>query len=302
MSHAAKPTLLTAPAEDLEDLASPPSPWRDLGGQLFASKVTVVGLATIGVLLVIAAMAPLISPYDPIEQSILSASEGPSAEHWLGTDNLGRDILSRVLYGARVSLTLGIVAPVLAGVAGCLVGTAGGYFGGRVDRMIAQITDLFMSFPVLLLGVMIAAALGPGFANVILAISVALFPRFVRLARASAMSVRSEPYVEASIAIGLTHRRIIWRHVLPNISGPLVVMGTLWIATAIRLEATLSFLGLGAQPPSPSWGNIVRDGMQSLLGSPWPAISAGLAITLSVLAFNMVGDAIRDALDPETQI
>jgi peptide/nickel transport system permease protein len=289
-------------AGDPDESAPAPSRWRDLTAELLASKVTVAGLGTIAVLLLIAAIAPLVSPYDPVEQSILSASQGPSWEHWLGTDNLGRDVFSRVLYGARVSLTLGILAPLLAGVAGSLVGTVAGYFGGRVDRVIVQTADLFMSFPTLLLGIMIAAALGPGFVNVILAISVALFPRFVRLARASAMSVRAEPYVEASIAIGQTHPRIIWRHVLPNISGPMVVMGTLWVATAIRLEATLSFLGLGTQPPSPSWGNMVRDGMQSLLGSPLPTISAGLAITLSVLAFNMVGDAIRDALDPETQV
>lgn len=303
MRQAADQALPPIPiAGDPDESAPPPSRWRDLTGQLLASKVTIAGLGTIAVLLLTAAIAPLVSPYDPLEQSILSASQGPSWEHWLGTDNLGRDVLSRVLYGGRVSLMLGIVAPLLAGVAGSLVGTVAGYFGGRIDRVIAQITDLFMSFPTLLLGIMIAAALGPGFINVILAISVALFPRFVRLARASAMSVRAEPYVEASIAIGQTHPRIIWRHVLPNISGPLVVMGTLWVATAIRLEATLSFLGLGTQPPSPSWGNMVRDGMQSLLGSPSPTISAGLAITLSVLAFNMVGDAIRDALDPETQL
>jgi peptide/nickel transport system permease protein len=267
---------------------------------LLGNKVTTTGLSLIVVLLAIAATAPWLAPYDPLDQDIFNADAGPTAEHWFGTDQFGRDVLARVIYGTRVSLLLGIAAPVLAGIAGTLVGTAAGYFGGWADRLTTRVSDLFMSFPTLLLGVMIAAALGPGFRNVIIAISVALFPRFVRLARASTLSVRTEVYIEASVAAGQSPFKIIWLHILPNISGPIVVMSTLWIATAIRLEASLSFLGLGTQPPSPSWGNMVRDGMNNLLGSPWPIVFAGLAITISVLAFNMVGDALRDALDPET--
>lgn len=274
-----------------------PSLWR----QLISNRVTATGLALIAFFLLIAALAPVIAPYDPLDQDVFNSNSAPSAEHWLGTDQYGRDVLARILHGTRISLTLGILAPVIAGAVGTVVGVIAGYFGGWVDRLVQRITDLFMSFPTLLLGILVAATLGPGFTNVVVAISFALFPRFVRLARASTMGVRNEPYVEASIAAGQRHWAIMARHILPNISGPIVVMSTLWIATAIRLEATLSFLSLGAQPPAPSWGNMVRDGMDNLLGSPYPTVFAGLAITLSVLAFNMVGDAIRDALDPETQ-
>jgi ABC-type dipeptide/oligopeptide/nickel transport system permease subunit len=174
-----------------------------------------------------------------------------------------------------------------------------GYFGGWTDRMISRGSDLLMSFPSLLLGVMIAAALGPSFQSAVIAIAVALFPRFVRLARAATQVVRREPFIDASIAAGRGSASIMLRHVLPNIGGSLIVALTLWIATAIRLEAALSFLGLGAQPPAPSWGNMIRDGMSDLVGAPWPAACAGAAITLAVLAFNMVGDALRDLLDPE---
>jgi len=269
-------------------------------GDLLSNKVTATGIALIVLLVLAAAAAPWLAPYDPLDQDVFNADAAPSAMHWFGTDQFGRDVMARVIHGTRVSLLLGIAAPLLAGLIGTLVGTVAGYFRGWIDRLTTRLSDLLMSFPTLLLGVLIAAALGPGFRNVIIAISVALFPRFVRLARASTLSVRTEPYIEASIAAGQWPLRIIWLHVLPNISGPIIVMSTLWIATAIRLEASLSFLGLGAQPPSPSWGNMVRDGMNNLLGSPWPIVFAGLAITISVLAFNMVGDALRDALDPAT--
>ena len=171
--------------------------------------------------------------------------------------------------------------------------------GGWTDRLLSRFSDLLMSFPSLLLGVMIAAALGPGFRTAIVAIAIALFPRFVRLARSATQVVRREPFIDASIASGRGPLAVMARHVLPNIAGPLVVALSLWIATAIRLEAALSFLGLGTQPPAPSWGNMIREGMGDLVGDPWPAAFAGAAITLAVLAFNMVGDALRDMLDPE---
>ena len=176
-----------------------------------------------------------------------------------------------------------------------------GYFGGWTDRLLSRFSDLLMSFPSLLLGVMIAAALGPGFRTAIVAIAIALFPRFVRLARAATQVVRREPFIDASIASGRGPFGIMARHVLPNIAGPLIVALSLWIATAIRLEAALSFLGLGTQPPAPSWGNMIREGMGDLVGDPWPAAFAGAAITVAVLAFNMVGDALRDLLDPELE-
>ncbi len=263
------------------------------------NKVAAAGMTISLALIVLAIVAPWIVPQDPLDQSFLSAGQGPSAEHWLGTDSFGRDVFSRVLAGARVSLSIGIVAPTIAAFAGIWCGMVAGYFGGWTDRTISRSSDLLMSFPTLLLGVMIAAALGPSFQSAVIAIAIALFPRFVRLSRSATQVVKREPFIDASIAAGRGSASIMLRHVLPNIGGSLIVALTLWIATAIRLEAALSFLGLGAQPPAPSWGNMIRDGMSDLVGAPWPAACAGAAITIAVLAFNMVGDALRDMLDPE---
>ena len=263
------------------------------------NKIAAIGMVLSALLVALAIVAPWIAAQDPLEQNFLSANQGPSGEHWFGTDAFGRDVLSRVLVGARISLSIGIIAPLIAAVSGVWCGMIAGYFGGWSDRLIARSSDLLMSFPSLLLGVMIAAALGPSFQSAVIAIAIALFPRFVRLARSATQVVRREPFIDASIAAGRGAGSIMIRHVLPSIGGSLIVALTLWIATAIRLEAALSFLGLGAQPPSPSWGNMIRDGMSDLVGDPWPAAFAGAAITLAVLAFNMVGDALRDLLDPE---
>lgn len=273
------------------------NPWRDFIRQ----PVTLIGLIVIALFIAMAIFAPLIAPYDPLKQNILMMSREPSGTNWFGTDRYGRDILSRVLHGARPSLALGITAPLLAGVFGTIIGMLAGYFGGMVDRITGRISDVLMAFPALLIGIMIAAALGPGFSNLVVAIAFAFLPRFIRVARASTMTIKAEPYIDAAIAAGQKPWRILLRHVLPNISGPLVVVATLWVATAIRIEATLSFLGLGTQPPSPSWGNIIRDGLTEILVSPWSVVTAGLAVTACVLAFNMVGDAIRDILDPESR-
>lgn len=263
------------------------------------NTIASIGALLVCVLAVVAVAGPWIVPQDPLEQSFLTASQGPSAEHWLGTDSFGRDVFSRVLLGTRASLSIGVTAPMLAALLGTWAGMLAGYFGGWTDRLLSRFSDLLMSFQSLLLGVMIAAALGPGFRTAIVAIAIALFPRFVRLARSATQVVRREPFIDASIASGRGPLAILARHVLPNIAGPLVVALSLWIATAIRLEAALSFLGLGTQPPAPSWGNMIREGMGDLVGDPWPAAFAGAAITLAVLAFNMVGDALRDMLDPE---
>jgi peptide/nickel transport system permease protein len=266
---------------------------------LAGNRMAAAGLGLSLLLILIAVLSPFLVPHDPLDQSFLSANQGPSADYWFGTDSFGRDVFSRVMVGARVSLAIGICAPVAAAVTGVWIGMFAGYFGGWTDRLLSRFADLLMSFPSLLLGVMIAAALGPSFQSAVIAIAIALFPRFVRLARSATQVVRREPFIDASVAAGRGPLAIMLRHVLPNISGPLVVALSLWIATAIRLEAALSFLGLGAQPPTPSWGNMIRDGMSDLVGDPWPAAFAGAAITLAVLAFNMVGDALRDLLDPE---
>lgn len=283
----------------MSDHAIPPAERSAFATYIAANRLSVAGGALCVLLVLIAAASPWLAPKDPLEQSFITANLGPTADHWFGTDAFGRDILSRVLIGGQVSLSIGICAPILSAFFGVWCGMLAGYLGGWADRLISRGSDLLMSFPALLLGVMIAAALGPSFQSAVIAIAVALFPRFVRLSRSATQVLRREPFIDASIAAGRGTVSIMLRHVLPNIAGPLVVALSLWVATAIRLEAALSFLGLGAQPPTPSWGNMIRDGMSDLVGNPWPAAFAGAAITLAVLGFNMVGDALRDILDPE---
>jgi peptide/nickel transport system permease protein len=247
----------------------------------------------------IAVAAPWIAPHDPLAQSFLRINTYPSAEHWLGTDQFGRDVFSRLLYGARNSLIFGLISPAIAAVVGTTLGVAAGFFGGVVDRLVSRLVDTLLAFPELLLAIMVAAVLGGGFWNVVMVIAVAFVPGFARVARSATLAVKQEPYIEAAVAVGLGTPKTILRHVLPNISAPIVVLATLWVASAIRLEASLSFLGIGTQPPNPSWGNIIRDGLGNIFGSPWPIIGAGAAITAVVLAFNIMGDALRDLLDPE---
>ncbi|MBF0679895.1 MAG: ABC transporter permease [Devosia sp.] len=254
----------------------------------------------IGVFILVALFAPVLAPYDPLAQSVLKINRLPSADNWLGTDQFGRDVLSRLIYGSRNSLLFGFISPVLAALFGTTLGVIAGYFGGVVDRLISRVIDLLLAFPELLLAILIAAVLGGGFWNIIAVITVAFIPGFARVARAQTLSIKQEPYVEAAIATGVRTPIIIIRHIIPNIMAPIVALMTLWVASAIRIEASLSFLGIGTRPPNPSWGNIIRDGLNSLFGSPWPIIGAGIAITLVVLSFNLVGDAIRDALDPST--
>ena len=282
------------------DLAPEPSRFDAVRRILLGQGSTILASIVIAVFIAIAILAPLIAPYDPLAQSYLSINAYPSTGHWLGTDQFGRDVLSRLIYGSRNSLIFGLVSPTLAAVFGTALGVAAGYFGGIVDRLVIRVIDLLLAFPELLLAIMIAAVLGGGFWNIVAVITVAFVPGFARVARASTLAVKQEPYVEAAIAAGVTTPTIILRHVVPNIQAPIIVLMTLWVASAIRLEASLSFLGIGTQPPNPSWGNIIRDGLGNIFGSPWPIIGAGFAITAVVLAFNLIGDAARDMLDPET--
>jgi peptide/nickel transport system permease protein len=267
---------------------------------LYGRISTSFALLVVAIFIFVAAFAPWLAPYDPLAQSILTINQNPSAGHWLGTDQFGRDVLSRMIYGSRNSLIFGFISPVLAAIFGTLLGVTAGYFGGITDRLISRVIDLLLAFPELLLAIIIAAVLGGGFWNIIAVITVAFIPGFARVARASTLAVKQEPYVEAAVAVGVRTPTIILRHIIPNIAAPIVVLMTLWVASAIRLEASLSFLGIGTQPPNPSWGNIIRDGLNNLFGSPWPIIGAGIAITFVVLSFNLIGDAVRDVLDPET--
>jgi peptide/nickel transport system permease protein len=283
-----------------QQLAPDPNLFQVLRSILFGRAGTIIAMIIIAILCLVALLAPVIAPYDPLRQSMLKINKMPSWENWLGTDQFGRDVLSRMIYGSRNSLIFGLISPVCAALIGTTLGVIAGYFGGITDRVISRVVDLLLAFPELLLAIMIAAVLGGGFWNVIFVITVAFVPGFARVARAQTLAVKQEPYVEAAISVGVRTPVIIFRHVIPNIMAPILVLMMLWVASAIRLEASLSFLGIGTQPPNPSWGNIIRDGLNNIFGSPWPIIGAGAAITLVVLAFNLVGDAVRDALDPST--
>jgi peptide/nickel transport system permease protein len=285
---------------DLPEIAPAPRFSDGLRHFFFGRWSTLFAILLVAIFVAVAILAPLIAPYDPLAQSFLAINKGPSVQHWLGTDQFGRDVLSRMIFGSRNSLIFGLVSPILAAIFGTTLGVVAGYFGGTVDRVISRIVDMLLAFPELLLAIIIAAVLGGGFWNIVAVITVAFIPGFARVSRASTLSVKQEPFVEAAIAAGVRTPMIIFRHIVPNIAAPIVVLMTLWVASAIRLEAALSFLGIGTQPPNPSWGNIIRDGLNNMFGSSWPIISAGFAITCVVLAFNLLGDAVRDVLDPET--
>jgi len=262
-------------------------------------RMAMAGLVCVALLVLAAVFAPWLAPYDPAEQHIIYRLRGPSEMFRLGTDEFGRDVLSRLIYGSRASLAVGLLSVLLAGVGGTIIGGISGYVGGRVDQVISNVVNILMSFPSLLLGLMVVVALGPGTTNVVIAVALSLLPNFIRLARGPVLALREREFVQACRALGASQTRIVVRHILPNILGPVSVMSTLWIATAIRTEASLSFLGLGVQPPTPSWGHMIRSGVNNILSNPWLAIFSGLALTVTVLAFNVIGDGLRDALDPK---
>jgi peptide/nickel transport system permease protein len=247
----------------------------------------------------VALIAPWISPYDPISQDMNVQHAPPSWVHPFGTDSYGRDQLSRILWGSRVSLVVGILSVLFAMAAGIPLGMIGGYKGGRIDNLVLRFIDVFMSFPIVILGLLVLAIMGPGLIKIVIAIGVALTPRIARLARGSTLSVKGKEFIEAARAVGQNDGKIMIIHVLPNIFGEILVMGTLWVATAIIVEASLSFIGLGVRPPTPSWGAMIRDGLDQLTNAPWLSIFPGLAIFLSVFSFNLIADGLRDISDPK---
>jgi ABC-type dipeptide/oligopeptide/nickel transport system permease subunit len=259
-----------------------------------------IGLALAVLMIVVAAAAPLIAPLSPSAQFSDAVLKGPGASerHFLGTDEFGRDILSRIIWGARVSLEVGLASVIFAFALGVPLGIVAGVRGGRVETAIMRGADMLMAFPTLLLALIIVTALGGTLVNEVVAIGVALTPNFLRLARSLALTIREQDYILAARAIGSGQLRVMARHVFPNTLYALVVVATLYIATAIRTEASLSFLGLGIPPPTPSWGNILSEGRQYIKCCPWITTFSGLAIMVAVLAFNLVGDALRDLLDP----
>lgn len=262
------------------------------------SPLSMIGLAVVAALVLVAFLAPYLAPYDPIEQDLRGRLLPPSREHIFGTDTLGRDILSRVLYGSGITLEIGIIITLIGGSIGTLLGIVAGYLGGRVDELLMRVTDMFFAFPRLILALAFAAALGPSLMNMIVAISVVDWPIYARLARAQALSAKREDYVEAARAIGAGTWRIIFSHILPVCTSPIIVQVTLRLGDVILTAAGLGFLGLGAQPPTPEWGVMVSDGRNFIMNEWWIATFPGLAIMLVVLGFNLLGDGIRDIMDP----
>jgi peptide/nickel transport system permease protein len=269
--------------------------------RLLRRKGAVFGLFVIALLVALAVLAPLLSPYDPNAQTWTAVRQAPSALHWFGTDDVGRDVLARVIYGARASLMAGIISVAIAIAIGVPVGLIAGYAGGFIDALFGRITDAMLACPFLILAIALAAFLGPSLGNAMIAIGITTTPIFIRLTRAQVMAVKIEDYVEAARAVGNPHWRIALVHILPNTLPALLVQATLSLAAAIIAEASLSFLGLGQQPPAPSWGSMLNAAQRFLVNAPWMAVWPGLAIFLAVLSFNLVGDGLRDALDPRSR-
>jgi peptide/nickel transport system permease protein len=288
-------TLSNAKREDRGD-----SQWRIASRHFKKSKVALTGLVILIVMYLVALLAPLLAPYDPIAQKDIVATSfmAPNAQHWLGTDRFGRDILSRILYGARISLAIGFIATLISITLGTVLGALAGYFGGKIDTFVMRFTDMVLAFPRLVLLIMIVALFSPSIAVIIAVLGLTQWPGTARIVRGDVLSLREREFIQGAHALGFGNARIIFRHLIPNVLAPVIVTATLGIGNTIVLEAGLSFLGLGVQPPTPSWGNMVADGRDSLLGSWWVATFPGLTIVLTVLAFNLVGDGLRDALDP----
>jgi peptide/nickel transport system permease protein len=256
------------------------------------------GLAVVLFFIVIALFAPWLAPYDPVATSWSTVRAAPSAAHWFGADELGRDVLSRIVWGARASILAGVVSVSISLALGVPIGMLAGYVGRWVDALISRITDAMLACPFLILAIALAAFLGPSLTNAMIAIGISATPIFIRLTRAQVLAAKSEDYVEAARALGNPHLRIALRHILPNIVAPLIVQATLAIAAAVIAEASLSFLGLGQQPPAPSWGSMLNTARNYVDQAPWMAIWPGVSIFLLVLSFNLLGDGLRDALDP----
>jgi peptide/nickel transport system permease protein len=257
-----------------------------------------LGAAIVLAIIVLAAiLAPVIAPYDYAAQNLRNANMDPGALHWLGTDEFGRDLFSRIIYGARTSLAVGVISISISMVCGMALGAAAGYFGGAFDRAVTMVVDLSWSFPEILLALILIAILGPGLASTMIAISIAYLAQFTRLTRAQVMALKSETYVEATISMGAGSGHVLFRHLLPNALTPVLVAGMLATGDAIILEATLGFFGLGAQPPTPSWGAMMSSGTAQIFIAPWIIIFPGLAIAITVIAINLFGDALIDALD-----
>lgn len=274
-----------------------PRRWR-AWSSMRRQKLAMVGAVIVGFFMVVAVIGPRVAPYDPLKQTIKEKFSPPSSAHLLGQDEFGRDILSRLLHGAWISFEVGVVSVALAGVFGVLFGLIAGYWGGWLDTSLTLAMDVLYAFPGLLLAIALIAVLGNSLRNVFIAISVTSIPTFMRIVRGSVLSVRQTPYIEAATSVGVSTPRILLRHIFPNVTPPLIVHSSLTFAFAVLAEASLAYLGLGNKPPSPSWGSMLSSSYGFLETAPWVSIFPGVAIALTVLGFNLLGDGIRDALDP----
>lgn len=269
--------------------------WAALG----RNRLSWIGLGLLLAIVLMAIFAPWLAPHDPLKQNIVSRLEPPSFEFWLGTDSYGRDVLSRLIYGSRVSLMVGFVAILIAMTIGSSLGVLAGYLGGLFDRLVMGLVDVLLSFPTLVLGLMIAAMLGASLENLIIAIAITEIAPFVRVARAPTIALKNRDFIEAGRALGYSPLRLMGVHIVPNMISDVIVLGSLWMASAIRTEASLSFIGLGVPPPTATWGSMIREGFEHILDAWWLTVFPSLAILLTVLALNLLGDALRDAIDPK---
>lgn len=280
------------------DEVKPTPPWREFMRRLARSKGALAGLVILILLILTALLAPVISPFDPIKIDTSHNLFSPGSPYFFGTDQYGRDVFSRVLYGSRISLVIGLISVGIASVIGVTVGLVSGYYAGWVDSLLMRLIDVMLAFPGILLALGIVSMLGPSLRNVMIAVGISSIPTYARLTRGSVLSARHELYVDAAHVIGVPNRLILTRHILPNVVAPVIVAATLGVGAAILWAAALSFLGLGAQPPTAEWGRMLSDGRQYLRDQWWISTFPGLAIMVTVLAMNMLGDGLRDALDP----
>ncbi|MFB1082911.1 ABC transporter permease [Jeotgalibacillus sp. JSM ZJ347] len=292
------------PAQKLEPANKSPqeetiSPWKEAWRKFRKNKIALVGTSIVFFFILVAIFAPLIAPQGINEQDLPNRLQPPSSDFWFGTDDFGRDIFSRVVYGARLSLTVGFLAVVGSAIVGSMLGIIAGYYGKWVDTIISRLFDIMLAFPSILLAIAVVSILGPSLRNALIAIAIINIPNFGRLIRSRVLSVKEEEYIMAAKAIGMSDRRILFSHVLPNSMTPIIVQGSLAVATAILEAAALGFLGLGAQIPEPEWGAMLAASRALLVQAPWTLFFPGLAIMLAVLGFNLMGDGLRDALDPK---
>lgn len=297
MARTPEPVTNAASGESLK--ASKPIPlWLEAGLRIIKSKTALIGVIIIVLLVLTAILAPVIATHSPTAQDIVNRYQAPSSDHLLGTDELGRDIFSRIVYGTRISIQIGVIAVGISLAIGVLLGGIAGYYGRWIDQIVMRFIDIMMAFPSILMAIALVAVLGPSLQNAMVAVGIVGIPQFARIVRSAVLSIKENEYIEAAKSIGAKHGRILIQHVLPNCVAPIIVQATLGVGTAILDAAGLSFLGLGAQPPTPEWGAMLSDGRAAIQNAPWVVAFPGLAIFFVVLGFNLFGDGLRDALDP----